>query len=172
MTYTGEPQVPAAAVTLEGYGEITGAWNEVVNVDDVATFTANGNYTGTVSAPTGMTPAELTQPVVEGLVESYEYTGCTIEPKVTVMNGETLLVEDVDYVVTYSDNVEAGVGTVLITFIGNYSGTLTLTFEIIDTAIEDILTDEVKVCYDLYGRRVLEPLKGELYIVNGKKVRW
>ena len=172
MTYTGEPQVPAAAVTLEGYGEITGAWNEVVNVDDVATFTATGNYTGTVSAPTGMTPAELTQPVVEGLVESYEYTGNTIEPKVTVMNGETLLVEDVDYVVTYSDNVEAGVGTVLITFIGNYSGTLALTFEIIDTAIEDILTDEVKVCYDLYGRRVLEPLKGELYIVNGKKVRW
>ena len=172
MTYTGEAQVPAAAVTLEGYGEITGVWNEVVNVDDVATFTATGNYTGTVSAPTGMTPAELTQPVVEGLVESYEYTGNTIEPKVTVMNGETLLVEDVDYVVTYSDNVEAGVGTVLITFIGNYSGTLALTFEIIDTAIEDILTDEVKVCYDLYGRRVLEPLKGELYIVNGKKVRW
>ena len=172
MTYTGEAQVPAAVVTLEGYGEITGSWGEVVNVDDVATFTANGNYTGTVSAPTSMTPAELTQPVVEGLVESYEYTGNTIEPKVTVMNGETLLVEDVDYVVTYSDNVEAGVGTVLITFIGNYSGTLTLTFEIIDTAIEDILTDEVKVCYDLYGRRVLEPLKGELYIVNGKKVRW
>ena len=172
MTYTGEPQMPAAAVTLEGYGEITGAWSEVVNVDDVATFTANGNYTGTVSVVTGMSPAELTQPVVEGIVESYEYTGNTIEPKVTVMNGETLLVEDVDYVVTYSDNVEAGVGTVLITFIGNYSGTLTLTFEIIDTAIEDILTDEVKVCYDLYGRRVQEPLKGELYIVNGKKVRW
>jgi hypothetical protein len=172
MTYTGEPQMPAAAVTLEGYGEITGAWSEVVNVDDVATFTANGNYTGTVSVVTGMSPAQLTQPVVEGIVESYEYTGNTIEPKVTVMNGETLLVEDVDYVVTYSDNVEAGVGTVLITFIGNYSGTLTLTFEIIDTAIEDILTDEVKVCYDLYGRRVLEPLKGELYIVNGKKVRW
>ena len=172
MTYTGEAQVPAAVVTLEGYGEITGSWGEVVNVDDVATFTADGNYTGTVSVLTGMTPAELTQPVVEGLVESYEYTGNTIEPKVTVMNGETLLVEDVDYVVTYSDNVEAGVGTVLITFIGNYSGTLALTFEIIDTAIEDILTDEVKVCYDLYGRRVLEPLKGELYIVNGKKVRW
>ena len=172
MTYTGEPQMPAAAVTLEGYGEITGAWSEVVNVDDVATFTANGNFIGTVSVVTGMSPAELTQPVVEGIVESYEYTGNTIEPKVTVMNGETLLVKDVDYVVTYSDNVEAGVGTVLITFIGNYSGTLTLTFEIIDTAIEDILTDEVKVCYDLYGRRVLEPLKGELYIVNGKKVRW
>ena len=172
MTYTGKAQTPAATVTLEGYGEITGTWSEVVNVDDVATFTANGNYTGTVSAPTGMTPAELTQPVVEGLVESYEYTGSTIEPKVTVKNGDTMLVEGVDYTVTYSDNVEAGVGTVLITFIGNYSGTLTLTFEIIDTAIENILTDEVKVCYDLSGRRVLEPLKGNIYIVNGKKVRW
>lgn len=172
MTYTGKAQTPVATVTLDGYGEITGTWSEVVNVDDVATFTANGNYTGTVSAPTGMTPAELTQPVVEGLVESYEYTGNTIEPKVTVMNGETVLVEGVDYTVTYSDNVEAGVGTVLITFIGNYSGTLTLTFEIIETAIENILTDEVKVCYDLSGRRVLEPLKGNIYIVNGKKVRW
>ncbi len=172
MTYTGKAQTPVAAVTLEGYGEITGTWSEVVNVDDVATFTANGNYTGTVSVVTGMTPAELTQPVVEGIVESYEYTGNTIEPKVTVMNGETVLVEGVDYTVTYSDNVEAGVGTVLITFIGNYSGTLTLTFEIIDTAIENILTDEVKVCYDLSGRRVLEPLKGNIYIVNGKKVRW
>ncbi len=172
MTYTGKAQTPVAAVTLEGMGEVTGTWSEVVNVDDVATFTANGNYTGTVSAPTGMTPAELTQPVVEGLVESYEYTGSTIEPKVTVKNGDTALVEGVDYTVTYSDNVEAGVGTVLITFIGNYSGTLTLTFEIIDTAIENILTDEVKVCYDLSGRRVLEPLKGNIYIVNGKKVRW
>ncbi len=172
MTYTGKAQTPVAAVTLEGYGEITGTWSEVVNVDDVATFTANGNYTGTVSVVTGMTPAELTQPVVEGLVESYEYTGNTIEPKVTVKNGDTALVEGVDYTVTYSDNVEAGVGTVLITFIGNYSGTLTLTFEIIDTAIENILTDEVKVCYDLSGRRVLEPLKGNIYIVNGKKVRW
>lgn len=172
MTYTGKAQTPVATVTLDGMGEVTGTWSEVVNVDDVATFTANGNYTGTVSAPTGMTPAELTQPVVEGLVESYEYTGGTIEPKVTVKNGDTMLVEGVDYTVTYSDNVEAGVGTVLITFIGNYSGTLTLTFEIIDTAIENILTDEVKVCYDLSGRRVLEPLKGNIYIVNGKKVRW
>lgn len=172
MTYTGESQTPAAVVTLEGYGEVTGTWSEVVNVDDVATFTADGNFTGTISANTNMAPLALTEVVVEGIVESYEFTGSAIEPAVKVMNGETLLVEGVDYVVAYSDNVEAGMASVIVTFVGNYSGTMTLTFEIIDTAIKNILMSGDKVCYDLYGRRVLEPLKGEIYIVNGKKVRW
>lgn len=172
MTYTGESQTPAAVVTLEGYGEVTGTWSEVVNVDDVATFTADGNFTGTISANTDMTPLALAEVVVEGVVESYEFTGSAIEPAVKVMNGETLLVEGVDYVVAYSDNVEAGMASVVITFVGNYSGTMTLTFEIIDTAIKNILMSGDKVCYDLYGRRVLEPLKGEIYIINGKKVRW
>lgn len=172
MTYTGKAQTPVATVTLDGFGEVTGAWSEVVNVDDVATFVAEGNYIGTISVPTGMAPAALSDPMVEGVVDTYEYTGYTIEPEVIVMNGDTVLIEDVDYTVTYSDNVEAGVGTVLITFIGNYSGTLTLTFAIIDTAIDNVFEEGVTVCYNLLGRRVQEPLKGELYIVNGKKVRW
>ena len=172
MTYTGKAQTPMATVTLDGFGEVTGAWSEVVNVDDVATFVAEGNYIGTISVPTGMAPAALSDPMVEGVVDTYEYTGYTIEPEVIVMNGDTVLIEDVDYTVTYSDNVEAGVGTVLITFIGNYSGTLTLTFAIIDTAIDNVFEEGVTVCYNLLGRRVQEPLKGELYIVNGKKVRW
>ena len=56
MTYTGKAQTPAAEVTLEGYGVVTGTWSEVINVTDKATFTANGNYTGTLRASTGMTP--------------------------------------------------------------------------------------------------------------------
>ena len=170
MTYIGKAQTPMATVTLDGYGEITGTWGEVVNVDDVAIFVANGNFTGTVSAPTGMAPAVLVEPVVEGVVDSYEYTGSTIQPDVLVKNGDTILVEGIDYVVSFENNIEAGAGTVIITFIGNYSGTLTLTFEIIDTAVRHILQNEEKVYYDLLGRRVKKPLEGGLYIVNGRKV--
>ena len=353
MTYTGKAQTPAAEVTLEGYGVVTGTWSEVVNVTDKATFTANGNYTGTLRASTGMTPKaisvlsasindvaydananytfvvsnvvfdtkELTaadytttvqlvgenvegatsevlitfnmlntnyafavntltatvnllkhehewtytadgatiyatcndvnancptstanitlqapldatysgtpksvtlvgnypglaqleefityegdctsvgthtasinyegvvatleftilpkdmtdEIIVKGIADSYEFTGELIEPSIIVMYGDTALVEHQDYVVTFSDNVEAGTGTVTITFTGNYSGSTTITFAIIDTSIEAIMQSGNKVCYDLYGRRVLEPLKGEIYIINGKKVRW
>ena len=172
MTYTGKAQTPVAIVTLDGYGEVTGTWGEVINVDDMAIFVAEGNFAGTISVHTGMAPVVLEEPVVEGVVGSYEYTGCTIQPDVVVKNGDVTLVEGVDYIVTFENNVEVGTGTVVVTFIGNYSGVLTLTFEIIDTSIEDILTDEVKVFYDLLGRRVQEPIKGEIYIVNGKKLRW
>ena len=353
MTYTGKAQPPTAEVTLEGYGVVTGTWSEVVNVTDKATFTANGNYTGTLRASTGMTPKaisvlsasindvaydananytfvvsnvvfdtkELTaadytttvqlvgenvegatsevlitfnmlntnyafavntltatvnllkhehewtytadgatiyatcndvnancptstanitlqapldatysgtpksvtlvgnypglaqleefityegdctsvgthtasinyegvvatleftilpkdmtdEIIVKGIADSYEFTGELIEPSIIVMYGDTALVEHQDYVVTFSDNVEAGTGTVTITFTGNYSGSTTITFAIIDTSIEAIMQSGNKVCYDLYGRRVLEPLKGEIYIINGKKVRW
>ena len=352
MTYTGEAQTPAAEVTLEGYGAITGTWSLVTNVTDKATFTANGNYTGTLRASTGMVPMTITvlsasiadvafdaegnytfvvtnvafdtelaatdyttttqlvgenvegttsevlitfdmlntnyafaantltatvnllkhehewtytadgatiyatcsdtnancptptatitlqapldatysgapkrvtlagnypglanleefityegdctsvgthtasinyegvvatleftilpkdmtdEVVVKGIADSYEFTGELIEPSITVMYGDTALVEGQDYVVTISDNLEAGTGTVLITFMGNYSGSTTITFAIIDTTIEAIMQSEHIVCYDLYGRRVLEPLKGEIYIINGKKVRW
>ena len=352
MTYTGEAQTPAAEVTLEGYGVVTGTWSQVTNVADKATFTANGNYTGTLRASTGMVPMTITvlsasiadvafdaegnytfvvtnvafdtelaatdyttttqlvgenvegttsevlitfdmlntnyafaantltatvnllkhehewtytadgatiyatcsdtnancptptatitlqapldatysgapkrvtlagnypgltnleefityegdctsvgthtasinyegvvatleftilpkdmtdEVVVKGIADSYEFTGELIEPSITVMYGDTALVEGQDYVVTISDNLEAGTGTVLITFMGNYSGSTTITFAIIDTTIEAIMQSEHIVCYDLYGRRVLEPLKGEIYIINGKKVRW
>ena len=41
-----------------------------------------------------------------------------------------VLTKDVDYTLTYKDNVNAGTATVIINFIGNYSGSKDATFEI------------------------------------------
>ena len=57
MTYNGNAQIPQASVTIDGL-TATGVWSEVTNVADTTTFTANGNFTGTVeNIPTGMARA-------------------------------------------------------------------------------------------------------------------
>ena len=58
MTYTGNAQTPVATVTAKNL-HVTGAWSEVTNVSDKTTFTATGNFTGTVSdMGTGMKKAD------------------------------------------------------------------------------------------------------------------
>ena len=58
MTYTGNAQTPEATVTAKNL-HVTGEWSEVTNVSDKTTFTATGNFTGTVSdMSTGMEEAD------------------------------------------------------------------------------------------------------------------
>lgn len=60
MTYTGEPQIPVAEVKI-GNLTVTGSWNAVTNTYDKTTFTASGNFTGTIdNKDAGMARARLT----------------------------------------------------------------------------------------------------------------
>mgnify|MGYP006864371995 CR=1 FL=1 len=63
---------------------------------------------------------------------SVQFDGTAKTPGVTsvVVNGKTLNAET-DYEVSYSNNTYVGTATVTITFKGNYTGTATATFEII-----------------------------------------
>ncbi len=58
--------------------------------------------------------------------DSVEYTGSAVEPQVTIEG----LKEDVDYTVEYKNNIEPGEATVVITGIGDYTGTIEKTFNI------------------------------------------
>lgn len=53
---------------------------------------------------------------------SAEYTGVAITPQVTVRDGERLLVEGLDYAVSYENNVVPGEASVLIEGSGDYAG--------------------------------------------------
>ena len=173
-TYSGTPKSVTLVGNYPGLAQLEEFITYEGDCTSVGTHTASINYEGVVATlEFTILPKDMTDEViVKGIADSYEFTGELIEPSIIVMYGDTALVEHQDYVVTFSDNVEAGTGTVTITFTGNYSGSTTITFAIIDTSIEAIMQSGNKVCYDLYGRRVLEPLKGEIYIINGKKVRW
>ena len=64
-------------------------------------------------------------------IDDQTYSNQPLKPAVTVKDGTTTLVEDTHYSVSYSNNTNAGTGTVTITGIGdNYAGQVTKTFKI------------------------------------------
>ncbi|MCD7864643.1 MAG: hypothetical protein LUG54_01180, partial [Clostridiales bacterium] len=90
--------------------------------------------------------------------QTLTYTGekQTLEPTVT-LNGETL-VKGTDYILTYSNNVDAGTATVTVNGIGSYTGATTATFTIepldISTS-EDITIDAIDD--QIYTGNAMEP---------------
>lgn len=65
---------------------------------------------------------------VSGLESEYDYTGEPIMPEVEVIVDETSLVISEDFEVRYENNVDPGEGSIIISGIGKYSGTVVKTF--------------------------------------------
>ena len=59
------------------------------------------------------------------------YDGKAKTPSVTVYHDSSLLRKDIDYSVKYSNNTKAGNGSVTITGMGNYAGSVTKSFRIV-----------------------------------------
>lgn len=62
-----------------------------------------------------------------------KYTGKRIRPDVTVKYGKRTLKKDTDYKLSYENNRNVGKGSVIVTLIGNYSGTVIKKFNILPT---------------------------------------
>ena len=58
------------------------------------------------------------------------YTGGPVTPGISISYNGDMLYEGYDYEVEYLDNINKGIGTVVITGLGEYSGTKTVTYEI------------------------------------------
>ena len=58
------------------------------------------------------------------------YSGLPYTPEVTIMDGNSTLIEGTDYTVAYSNNTNVGTATVTITGINDYGGTLVYNFNI------------------------------------------
>ncbi len=59
---------------------------------------------------------------------SYVYNGKARKPGVVVKDGKQTLKKGTDYTIRYKNNIKAGTAKVVVTFKGNYKGTLTKTF--------------------------------------------
>ena len=81
----------------------------------------------------------------------YVYTGDSIIPKLVVKDGDTVLVEGKDYKVSSQNNINAGKALVTIQGMGNYSGSLTLEYEIkkADLANATVLSNKNNTNYDV-----------------------
>lgn len=78
---------------------------------------------------------------------SYVYDGLEKEPVVTITNGKTNLVKDIDYTVSYTNNVNAGTANIVIIGIGNYEGAITKEF-IIEKANINVEVKNYNGTYD------------------------
>lgn len=67
-------------------------------------------------------------------VEKAEYTGKQIKPAVEVKYEDKALTQNEDYIIDYDDNIEPGLGGILIRGINDYSGYAWVDFEIIRTS--------------------------------------
>lgn len=101
--------------------------------------------------------------------EYYNYTGSPVEPEPTVKIGTKTLVKDVDYTISYENNTEVGTGTVIITGVGNLTGTLQKSFAITDKTI--LQPSDITVENATYTGSTLTPAVtvavGETTLVEG-----
>lgn len=110
--YTGSAVKPAYTVTLGGKKlvagrDFTAAYTGNVNVGNAAmvTVTGTGNYKGSAVGYFAITAKSLADADIT--VADAVYTGKPVTPAVTVTVDGEILNEDIDYTVTYSNNIDA-----------------------------------------------------------------
>ena len=154
----GSKEVPAADYTVTTNKKAT------KGIGDTATGVVvfnNKNYTidGGIVNKDGYAYKEISSTIVAkdiskctGTVEgSYVYTGEKIEPKLVIKDGDTTLVEGVDYTIASKTGTNAGVAHVTIKGIGNYTGTLTIDYTIAKANLANatVLNAAGKADYDV-----------------------
>ena len=115
VQYTNNINAGTASVVITGMGEYIGT--KVVN------YTIN---------PLALTSKSSRINFADGSMGQYKCTGSEIKPKINVFKSDddTRLTEGKDYTVSYSDNKNVGTGTIKVTFMGNYTGSISKTFKI------------------------------------------
>ena len=95
------------------------------------TVTGIGNYTGTFTKTFTISPKSIKSSSIELETLSYTYDGTEKKPRATIMDGNIVLTENQDYTITYKNNINKGTATVIVTGIGNYTGTVNENFTIL-----------------------------------------
>ena len=137
-TYDGTAHEPKAAVTLNGKSLSSETEYELTYTDNTnagnatATVTGKGNYSGTVTATYSIAPADISSAQVT--VPEQVYTGSPLTPVPSVKIGDKELSPDVDFTVSYANNINTGEGYATAEGCGNYTGAALGTFQIVKKA--------------------------------------
>ena len=144
LTYTNATNAGTATVRIEGAG----------------------NYSGLVTKQYVLRPADLSEAVL-GEIQDQTYTGKAIKPAVTLTFDGKALVQDTDFTLSGTDNVNVGTASVKAAGIGNYTGeTAAATFAILPRNIAEAAAE--KIADQLYTGQALEPAVSLAY--DGKKL--
>ena len=135
VTYNGKAQKPAVTVKYNNYKFKNGADYTLSykNNTKIGTATVTVKGKGKLSGTKSVTFKINAKPIKNAVItynNSLTYNGSTLSPAVTVKYGNATLKKNTDYTVAYSNNVNAGTGTITITGKGIYGGSVKKTFTI------------------------------------------
>lgn len=149
-TFGDTPSSPTAAAK---FGEVkflysdskNGTYTDIVPVNAgnhwvKAAVTETSEYTGLESEPIEFEIAkkELSSANISEIA-AITYTGAELKPVIEVKDASVSLLLDKDYSVAYENNINAGEGTVKVTYTGNYSGNGEKQFTVLPKTIDDSL---------------------------------
>lgn len=170
VTYNGQPQTIKVEVTQPDSGATVMYWNEKTSAYDLSEppaytdvqadgytikfqITAPGYEKEEDTATLKIEPKDIRLCQVEGIAESYTFVNKPIEPQtVEVVDGSVILTKGKDYTIDYGENTEIGEGTgsVTISGMGNYMGSVTKNFTISPVDASD-LTASLNRTFGYYG---------------------
>lgn len=170
VTYNGQPQTIAVNVTAPASGATVMYQDEDGNYTlseppaytDVKEggypikfqITAPGYKTEEGTATLTIEPKDIKECQVEGIAESYTFVNKPIEPQtVEVVDGSVILTKNTDYTLEYGANQEVGEdkGSVIIKGTGNYTGEVTVYFNIAPVDGSSGMTASIDPAYDTYN---------------------
>lgn len=175
-TYTGIKITPDVEITDGDYKLIKDTDYELSYENNINVGTAKiiirgiGNYTGSKTLEFNIIQKDINLTTVQDIVNQV-YTGEEITPNVMISDGSAKLVENKDYNISYENNIELGEASITITGIGNYTGTTTKKFNIVEEStgeiknIADLTIDEIGD--KIYTGKLITP---ELRIKDGDTV--
>lgn len=134
-TYNGKAQKLAVTVKYNNYKFKNGTDYTLSykNNTKIGTATVTVKGKGKLSGTKSVTFKINAKPIKNAVItynNSLTYNGSTLSPAVTVKYGNATLKKNTDYTVAYSNNVNAGTGTITITGKGIYGGSVKKTFTI------------------------------------------
>lgn len=133
--FTGKEITPRFTVKLSGKVLKEGTDFEAVFVDNLhageagVIINGRGIYEGSVKKTFTITRKSFAGVKIAAL-GTQTYTGSPIKPALTVTDGERLLTEGMDYVVTGYNNTQPGKAGLTVTACGDYTGVKNISFDI------------------------------------------
>lgn len=175
--YAGTALKPSLTVQLNGITltqdiDYSVTYSSNVNVGTAkVTIRGIGYYTGSLTKTFTITPASMAGASVNGCKAKYSYTGKAVKPVVQVVVNGKVLRKGVDYTVSYKNNKKRGAAAILVTGMGNYTGTVTTSFSIVRSSIKNAKVSGVKTSYNRTGKAICPKPKVKLNGVTLKKKR-
>lgn len=134
-SYDGSAKTPAVTVrngstTLSSADYNVSYTNNIAIGTATVTITGKGNYQGYLVTRFNITGKNIATTNISLIQSSYRYDGYQKKPLPTVKDGYKELVNNVDYYLTYENNVVAGTAYIVVTGKGTYSGNIRIPFYI------------------------------------------